>query len=78
MRKDLPKLSDETISTIMIIIHVDNLFGIHETAEIESYNGSRHDFVVPPVGFVNHDETEQFEKQMDYQFAYSVLLKQKG
>ncbi len=73
LHQDLPQLSDETISTIMRDITVDTLFGIHETAEIDSYNNNRRDFAVPPVEFINHDETEQFEKQMDYQFAYSVF-----
>ena len=72
LRQDLPQLSDETISTIIDLIHVDYLFGIHETAEIGSYNDNRHDYV-PSVGLMNHDETEQFEKQMDYQFDYNLF-----
>ena len=71
--QELPQLSDETISTIIDVLKVENLFGIRGTAEMDSYNSVRRDFLVTPPGIINHDDNDQYEKEMNHQFIYSVF-----
>lgn len=71
--QELPQLSDETISTIIDVLKVETLFGIQGTAEMDSYNSVRRDFLATPPGIINHDDNEQYEKEMNHQFIYSVF-----
>ncbi len=67
---DFQQLSDEAAEYLEKGFRVERLFGIQESAEIESYNNIRQDRFVEPDWIQG---SRYYEDKVNYQFAYDVF-----